>query len=71
MSECSKSKVTPLTSVDVHLNWLNWYHFLIPEEGLLVTIDCIILLSPFLDVTRIYMSTASVLAQQDYGIFCR
>ena len=71
MSECSKSKVKPLTSVDVQLNWLNWFHFLILEEGLLVMIDCIILLSPFLDVTRIYMSTASVLAQQDYGIFCQ
>ena len=57
VSECSKSKVTPLTLVDVHLNWLNWFHFLIPEEGLLVTIDCIILLSPFLDVTRIYVNS--------------
>ena len=48
--------------VDVHLNWLNWFHFLILEGDLLVIlIDCMIFLSPFLDVTRISMSTVSFL----------
>ena len=43
--------------VDVHLNWLNWFHFLILEVGLLVIpIDCIVFLSPFLNVTRMSMS---------------
>ena len=71
MSECSKSKVTPLTLVDVDLNWLNWFHFLILEDGLLVILmECMIFLSPLLDVTRMYMSTAFVLAQPDCGIFC-
>ena len=44
--------------VDVHLNWVILFHFLILEGGLLVTlIDCMIFLSPFLDVIRISMST--------------
>ena len=31
--------------VDVHLNWLNWFHFLILKGGLLVIlIDCMIFL---------------------------
>ena len=42
---------------NVHLNWLNCFHFLDLEGGLLVIlIDCMIFLSPFLDVTRISMS---------------
>ena len=42
-----------ITLVDVHLNCLNWFHFLILVGGLLVIlIDCMIFLSPFLDVTR-------------------
>ena len=32
--------------------------------------DCIIFLSPFLDVTRIFMSTVSFLAQLNSGILC-
>ena len=32
--------------------------------------DCMILLSPFLDVTRMSMSTVSFLAQLDSGILC-
>ena len=37
--------------MDVHLNWLNWFYFLILEGGLLVIlIDSMIFLSPFLDV---------------------
>ena len=49
--------------VDVHLKWLNWFHFLILEGGLFViVIDCMNILSPFLDVTRIFMSSVSFLA---------
>ena len=41
------------------------------EEGLLVIlIDGMIFLSPFLDVTRMSMSTVSFLAQLDFGILC-
>ena len=50
--------------VDVLQNWLNWFHFLFLEGGLLVIlIDCMIFLSPFLDVTRMSMSTVSFLPQ--------
>ena len=57
--------------VVVLLNWLNWFHFLILEGGLLVIlIDCMIFLSPFLDATRISMSTVFFLAQQDAGVLC-
>ena len=57
--------------VNVHLNWLNWFHFLILQGGLLVIlIDCMIFLSPFLDVTRMSMSAVSFLAQVDSGILC-
>ena len=47
---------------NVHLNWLNCFHFLILERGLLVIlIDCITLVSAFLDVTRMYMLLVSFL----------
>ena len=53
--------------VDVHLDWLNWFHFLILEEGLLVIL--IVFMSfVSLDVTRITMSTFSFLTQLDSGI---
>ena len=48
---------------------LNWFHLLVFEVGLLV-IDCMIFLSPFLDVTRMSISTVSFLAQLDSGILC-
>ena len=55
-----------ITMADVHLNW---FHFLIVEEGLLfILIDCLIFLSPFLDVTRMSMSKISFLIQLDSGI---
>ena len=43
-----------ITLVDLQLNWLNWFHFLILEGGLLaILIDYMtFLLSSFLDVTR-------------------
>ena len=46
-----------------YYSWLNWFHFLILEGGLLVIlIDCMIFVLPFLDVTRMSMSTVSFLA---------
>ena len=60
-----------ITLVDVLQNWLNWFHFLFLEGSLLVIlIDCMIFLSPFLDVTRMSMSTVSFLAQLNSGILC-
>ena len=60
-----------ITLVDVLQNWLDWFHFLFLEGGLLVIlIECMIFLSPFLYVTRMYMSTVSFLTQLDYGIPC-
>ena len=57
--------------VDVLQNWLNWFHFLFLEEGLLVMlIDGMIFLWPFLDVTRMFMSTVYFLTQLDSGILC-
>ena len=51
--------------VDVHLNWLNWFHFLILKGGLLVIlIDCMIFLSP-----RMPTSTVPLVTQLDSGIF--
>ena len=42
-----------ITLVDVHLNWLNWFNFLILLGGLLVIpINYTTFLLPFLDVTR-------------------
>ena len=50
-----------ITLVDVHLNWLKWFHFLILQGGLLVIlIDCMIFLS-LLDFIRMFMSTISFL----------
>ena len=46
-------------------------HFPILKEGLLVIlIDCTIFLSPFLDITRMPMSTVSFLTHLDSGILC-
>ena len=60
-----------ITLVDIYLNWLNWFHFLILKGGLLIIlIDFMIFLSPFLDVTRMSMSTVFFLAQLDSGILC-
>ena len=49
-------------------DWLNRFHFLFLEGGtLVILIDCIIFQSPFLDVTRMSMSTFSFLTQLDSG----
>ena len=46
-----------------YLNWLNRFYFLILKVGLLVIlIDCMIFLSPFLDITRMSMSKFSFLS---------
>ena len=66
-----ESDLRDTTLVDVHLNWLNWFLFLILEGDLLVIlIDCMIFLSPFLEVTRMSMSTVSFLVLLDFGILC-
>ena len=55
-----------ITLVDVHLNWLNWFHFLIFKGVLLAILrDCMIFLSPLLDVTRMSMLIVSFLTQLD------
>ena len=44
--------------VDAHMNWFNSLHLLILKGGLhFVLIDCMIFLSPFLDVKSMFMST--------------
>ena len=54
------SYVIPLSFVILNLN----------QESVkrVILIDCMIFLSPFLDVTRMSMSTVSFLAQLDSGI---
>ena len=71
LDKLQKAFSVGITLVDVHLNWLIWFHFVILEGGLLVIlIDCTIFLSPFLDVTRMPIATVSFLTQQDYRILC-
>ena len=56
--------------MDVLQNWLNGFYFLFLMRGLLVIlIDCMVFLSPFLDVTRMSMSAVSFLAQLNSGIY--
>ena len=52
-------------------NWCNWFHFFFLEESLhVILVDCMIFLSPFLDVTRMAMPIVSFFAQLDSGIIC-
>ena len=70
-NEASLSHFTGITLVDVHLNWLSRFHFLALAGGSLVILkDCIIFLSPLLDVIRMFLSTFSFLAQPEFGIIC-
>ena len=63
-----KSTIRPCMEYCCHV-LCNWFLFLILEGDLLVIlIDCMIFLSPFLDVTRMSMSTVSFLVQLDSGI---
>ena len=49
----------------------NWFHSLSLKGGLqVILIDCMTFLSPFLDVTRMPMTTVSFLAQLHSGILC-
>ena len=42
-----------MTLVDVLLNWLKWFHFLILEGSpLVIVIDSMNFLLPFLEITR-------------------
>ena len=60
-----------ITLAHARLNWFSCFHFLILVRGLLVSlIDCMIFLSPFVDVISISMSTVSFLAQLESGIPC-
>ena len=44
--------------LDVYLKWLDWFHVTILVTGpLVILIGCMIIMSPFLDVTRMSMST--------------
>ena len=55
--------------VNVNLNWLNLFHFLILLAGpLVILIGCMIFMSPFLVVIMISMSTVPFLTQLDSGI---
>ena len=65
--------------VNVHLNQLMWFHFLILAGGfiiryfrypLIIPIGLMIFLLPFLYVIRISMLTGPLHAQLDYGILC-
>ena len=58
-----------INMVVVHVNWLSLFHVLILEGGLyIILIDCMICAPPFLDVTRMSMSTVSFPTQLDSGI---
>ena len=49
----------------------NWFHFLFLEVGLLVIlVNCIVFLSPLLDVKRMSLSTVSFIAQLEPGVLC-
>ena len=56
---------------DVLQYWLNWFPFLFLEGGpLVIVIDHMIFLSPFLHVARMSMSAVSLLTKSDSGIVC-
>ena len=66
-----KSFFIGFTLIAVNLNWLNWFHFFILEEGLIfILIACMTCLLPFPYVTKMSMSTVSCLAQLNSGIIC-
>ena len=70
-NEAGLNLFSDTTLVDVHLNWLNWFHFLILDAGLpIILMVYMTFLSPFLDDTRMSMSTVSFLVQLDSGTLC-
>ena len=56
--------------IDVHLNGSTASTSLFLRGLFVILIDCMIFLSPFLDVTRMSMSTVPFLTQLDSGILC-
>ena len=47
-----------ITLVNVHLNWLNWFHLLILQRGLfIILVDSMFFLLPFLNVTKMWISS--------------
>ena len=57
--------------VDVHLERLNWLHFILLEGGLLVIlINCMVFLSSSLDVSRMSLSKVSFFALLNSRILC-
>ena len=67
----SSSKCSQLKSFLYVLFWLDVQPVpLLEGDPLFILIDCMIFLSPLLDVTRMSMLTVSLLAQLDSGILC-
>ena len=61
-----------ITLVHVLQNWFTWFYFLSHKGGLVFILTvCMIFLSPFLDVTKMSVSTVSFLAHLDSGIICQ
>ena len=61
--KCSQFKSSIGITLDVHLNWLNWFRFFILVGGsLVILIECMIFLTPFLEVIRMSILTVSFLA---------
>ena len=55
-----------------YLNWVNWFLFLNIEGGLLVVlIDCMNFMAPFLDVMSISMTTVLFRKQLNSGVICK
>ena len=68
-NKVSSSLFVSITLVDVHLNWLNWFHIHILMAGpFVILIGCMIFLSSFLRVIRMSLLMLSFLAQLDSGI---
>ena len=69
----STIKPIGINLVDVHLNWLKWFHFLILEvRSTTLYSDRLILifLSPFLDFIRMSLSIVPFLSQLNSGFLC-
>ena len=61
-----------ITLVDVHLNWLNQFHFLnLQTVPFTILIGCMVFPSSFLDVIGMSLSTVSLLSQLDSKILCQ
>ena len=57
--------------VDVHLNWLDWFHFLIVVGSLtVIVIDWVVYLSPFLRCCEDVYVNIFFVVQLHNGIIC-